>query len=391
MSWIKRMDPKSEKNFPSRSELLEEAKRIIIKIGSSTVSSRETGLDHSRIEHLASQISNIKKKGKEIILVSSGAIASGMKILGKKESLKSIPLKQAAAAAGQSRLIWSYEKSFSFFGERVAQILLTQEDLSNRRRFLNSRNTLTVLLEHGIIPIINENDTVAIDEIRFGDNDALAGLVTHLVDAHLLLILSDVDGLFTSDPGTHPSATLIPVVTEMTPQIDRLASGRTSKEGTGGMQSKLQTAKKVSGFGVATLIINGKSENILERVFQGEEVGTLILPKGGRRPSRKNWIAHTLRVKGKLLVDEGATHALLKGGKSLLSSGILRVNGKFGVGDPVCCIDPDGLEFAKGLVNYSSEDIDKIKGCKSTDIENILGYKDFDEVIHRDNLALLNP
>ena len=385
------MDPKSEKNFPSRSELLEEAKRIIIKIGSSTVSSRETGLDHSRIEHLASQISNIKKKGKEIILVSSGAIASGMKILGKKESLKSIPLKQAAAAAGQSRLIWSYEKSFSFFGERVAQILLTQEDLSNRRRFLNSRNTLTVLLEHGIIPIINENDTVAIDEIRFGDNDALAGLVTHLVDAHLLLILSDVDGLFTSDPGTHPSATLIPVVTEMTPQIDRLASGRTSKEGTGGMQSKLQTAKKVSGFGVATLIINGKSENILERVFQGEEVGTLILPKGGRRPSRKNWIAHTLRVKGKLLVDEGATHALLKGGKSLLSSGILRVNGKFGVGDPVCCIDPDGLEFAKGLVNYSSEDIDKIKGCKSTDIENILGYKDFDEVIHRDNLALLNP
>jgi len=385
------MDPKSEKNFPSRSELLEQAKRIIIKIGSSTISSRETGLDHSRIEHLASQISDIKKKGKEIILVSSGAIASGMKILGKKDSLKSIPLKQAAAAAGQSRLIWSYEKSFSFFGERVAQILLTQEDLSNRRRFLNSRNTLSVLLKHGIIPIVNENDTVAIDEIRFGDNDALAGLVTHLVDAHLLLILSDVDGLFTSDPGTHPSATLIPVVTEMTPQIERLAFGPTSKEGTGGMQSKLQTAKKASGFGVATLIINGKSEKILEQVFQGQEVGTLILPKGGRRPGRKSWIAHTLRVKGKLLVDEGAAHALLKGGKSLLSSGILRVNGKFGVGDPVCCIDPDGLEFAKGLVNYSSADIDKIKGCKSTDIENILGCKDFDEVIHRDNLTLLNP
>ncbi len=228
------------------------------------------------------------------------------------------------------------------------------------------------------------------DEIRFGDNDALAGLVTHLVDAHLLLILSDVDGLFSSDPTLDASSRLISMVEEVTPEIEKLASGRTSREGTGGMITKLQTAKKVSGFGVATLIVNGRGEKILERVFQGEKVGTLILPRRGKKSSRKNWIAHSVRVRGKLMVDEGAAQALLKGGKSLLPSGIIEVMGHFGVGDPVSCVDQMGMEFAKGLVNYSSDDIEKIRGSKSSDIEKKLGYKAFDEIIHRDNLALLN-
>ena len=379
-----------KKTIPSRLELIDQVDRFVVKIGSSTLSSHQRGLDHGRIEQLAFQIADIKKKGKEVILVSSGAIASGMKILGKKRSSGSIALKQAAAAAGQSRLMWSYEKSFSLLGERVAQILLTRDDLSDRKRFLNSRNTLTVLLEYGIIPIINENDTVAVDEIRFGDNDTLAGLVTHLVDGQMLLILSDVDGLFDSDPSENSSATLIPLVKEVTPEIEKLATGPRTPEGTGGMRSKLKTAQKVAQFGVSTLIVNGKADRILERIFQGEEVGTLILPKADRRPSRKIWIAHSLRNKGKLTLDEGATQALIQGGKSLLPSGILEVSGEFGVGDSVACLDPKGWEFAKGLVNYSSSDIEKVRGSKTSEIEGILGYKDFDEIIHRDNLVLLD-
>lgn len=372
-----------------RDRLLKEAQRVVIKIGSSLVASRGTGLRPERIDHLAAEVSALKQGGRQILLVSSGAIVSGIQKLGLKTFPKRLPAKQAAAAVGQSRLMWAYEKAFEPLGQQVAQVLLTHQDLEDRRRFLNARHTLTTLIEYGVIPVVNENDTVAVDEIRFGDNDTLAAQVAHLVDADLLIILSDVDGLFTEDPRRNPSAKLIPLVNEITSDIEQLAGSSDTFEGTGGMSTKLQAAKKVAEFGVPTLILNGEHAGLLVASFEGGAAGTFILPRSRRMTSRKHWIAFTLRAKGQLKLDAGAVQALVERGKSLLPSGIIEVIGDFGPGDAIACIDPDGKEFAKGLVNFSSATLKTIKGLKTTEVHKVLGLQEYEEAIHRDNLVIL--
>jgi glutamate 5-kinase len=285
--------------------------------------------------------------------------------------------------------MWAYEKAFERLGLQVAQVLLTHQDLADRRRFLNARYTLTTLLEFGVIPIINENDTVAVEEIRFGDNDALAGEVAHLVDADLLIILSDVDGVFTDDPSRNPSATLLPFIQEVTEDIEQRAGGSVKFEGTGGMATKIAAAKRVATYGVSTLILNGEKPGLLPSVFDGAETGTLVLPHGRRLPSRKHWIGYTLRAKGQLALDNGAVDALVRRGKSLLPSGIIDVKGDFNPGDAVSCIDHQGKECAKGLVNFSSMMLIKMKGLKTADIQRTLGIQEYEEAIHRDNLVIL--
>jgi glutamate 5-kinase len=370
---------------------LKKIRRIVLKIGSSIIASSRRGLNQERLGEIAGEVSSLRGREVEVLIVSSGAIACGMEKLGLAERPKSIALKQAAAAVGQGRLMWAYEKSFSPFEIQVAQILLTQEDLNDRKRFLNSRNTLITLLEHRILPIINENDTVAVEEIRFGDNDNLAALVTHLIDAQLLVILSDVDGLFTEDPRKNPSAALIHEVSEVDQKTEAFAGESSSLEGTGGMVSKVRTAKSVAAYGVPTLIINGAVPGNLTRSLEGEEIGTLFLPKANRLSARKQWIAHTLKPKGRLLLDPGAVEAVSRKGRSLLPSGILKVEGRFEAGDAVSCLSPGGGEVARGLSNYSSMEIARIAGARSAEIEPRLGYKPADEVIHRDNLVVTGP
>jgi glutamate 5-kinase len=375
-----------------RDEVLSQARRLVIKIGSSLVASRETGLSSDRIDRLAKEIASCKtgRDGREILLVSSGAIVSGIKKLDLREYPKSLPVKQAAAAVGQSRLMWAYEKAFEHVGLKVAQVLLTHQDLADRRRFLNARHTLQALIGFGVIPIINENDTVAVDEIRFGDNDALAAQVAHLIDADLLVILSDVDGLFTEDPRQNPSATLIPLIHEITDDIERRAGVSGTFEGTGGMATKVRAAKKVADYGVPTLVLNGTVPELLPSVLDGRPGGSLFLARARRLTSRKHWIAFTLRSRGHLTLDEGAVDALTHRGKSLLATGITNITGDFEAGDPVSCMDRRGNEFAKGLVNFSSDVLATIKGLKTADIQKLPGLQDYEEVIHRDNLVLLD-
>ncbi len=372
-----------------RDQLLKEARRIVIKIGSSLIASRESGLSADHIERLAGEIADVRAQAREVIVVSSGAVVSGIKKLGLREYPKSLPVKQAAAAVGQSHLMWAYEKAFESLGLRVAQVLLTHEDLADRRRFLNARHTLTTLIKFGVIPIINENDTVAVEEIRVGDNDTLAAQVAHLVDADLLVILSDVDGLFTTDPRKDAAATLIPLIEGVTEDIEQRAGVSSTFEGTGGMATKVRAAKKVGEFGVATLILNGTKSRMLPEVLVGQPGGSLFLAKERRLTSRKHWIAFTLRPRGQIQIDQGAVEALVQKGKSLLASGILVSTGHFDAGDPVTCISPEGKECAKGLVNFSSEILARIKGLKTTDIQKLPGLQEYEEVIHRDNLVLL--
>ncbi len=372
-----------------RDRILEHVKRIVLKIGSSLVASREHGLDTDRIERFAEELTALKKDGLEVLVVSSGAIVSGVKKLGFKSYPKSLPLKQAAAAVGQSRLMWAYEKAFERLGQSVAQVLLTHQELADRRLFLNARHTLTALIELGVVPVINENDTVAVDEIRFGDNDALAGQVAHLVDADLLVILSDVDGLFTDDPRVNRSATLIPLVSDITPDIEKRAGASRSFEGTGGMATKVETAKHAAEYGVATLILNGDKPSLLSAALRGAEAGTLFLPRERRLASRKHWIAFTLRAKGHVTLDEGAVEALKHRGKSLLPPGIIAVQGEFEPGDAIACADRHGKEFAKGLTNFSSDTLNRIKGLKTAEVKQAIGRQEYDEVIHRDNLVIL--
>ncbi len=372
-----------------RDEILKSAKRIVVKIGSSLVSTRHAGLQPDRIDRLAEEVAALRASGREVLIVSSGAIVSGIKKLGLKEYPKSLPVKQAAAAVGQSRLMWAYEKSFERLGAKVAQILLTHHDLADRRRFLNARHTLAALIGFGVIPVINENDTVAVDEIRVGDNDSLAAEVAHLVDADLLIILSDVDGLFTEDPRRNPSAELIPLIPEITDDIEKRAGVSSTFEGTGGMATKVRAAKKVGEYGVATLILNGQEPGLIHKVLAGESGGSLFLAKERRLTSRKHWIAFTLRPRGTIRLDQGAVDALAKRGKSLLASGILDVTGPFEAGDPVSCLDQDGKEFAKGLSNFSSDVVNRMKGLKTSEIQQRLGPQEYEEVIHRDNLVIL--
>ncbi|MBN1363740.1 MAG: glutamate 5-kinase [Syntrophaceae bacterium] len=373
------------KNF--RREILARTKRILIKVGSAVLTGSD-GLDLKIIDSLVQDMSNLARKGYSVVLVTSGAIVSGKHRMKITERLKSIPEKQAAAAIGQGRLMRVYSKAFEKNGLYVAQILLTLSDVTDRQRYLNIRNTLSTLMEWGIIPIINENDTVAVDEIKFGDNDNLAAMIANVIEADLFINLTSIDGLYDTNPLVSKKAKLIRVVSEFSEEIEAAATEETSSNGTGGMKSKYLAAKKVTAIGIPCIIAPGKREKVLVDIMAGKEIGTLFLPMADRLNSKKYWIAFTLRPRGKLVIDDGAGKALTEKGKSLLPSGIIGVEGNFNLGDAVNCVSRDGTILAKGLVNFSSVEIDKIKGLKTNQISQILGHKDYDEVIHRDNLAI---
>ncbi|MBI5182987.1 MAG: glutamate 5-kinase [Nitrospinae bacterium] len=373
-----------------RSDILKNIRRIVIKIGSAVLTSplRE-GLDTSIIEEIVQQILDLKRSGLEIIIVSSGAIAAGVKVLKFKGIHRSIPQKQAIASVGQSHLIATYERYFGRKEQKVAQILLTHDDLTNRNRYLNARNTLSTLLSYHIIPIINENDAVAVQEIKVGDNDTLSAMVANLVSADLLIILSDIDGLYDEDPSINKSAKLIPIIDKITPEIERSAGDTLSHTSVGGMCTKIEAAKMVISSGIPMIIVNGKKKDVIKKVINGEDIGTLFLPAEDRLKRRKHWIAYTLKPTGYIKVDDGAKDALISNGKSLLPSGVLEVGGDFESGDSVRCLDKEDREFARGLINYSLWDMMRIKGRHTSDIEKILGFKYYDEVIHRDDLVLI--
>ena len=372
-----------------RKELLKAVKRVVIKIGSRVLTDADGALDMAVIGRICQDIASLRRKGLEIIVVSSGAIAAGRSELGLTEKPRTIPHKQAAAAVGQTRLMQAYERSLAPNNLKVAQVLLTSEDLGSRQRFLNARATLDALLGFGIIPIINENDTVVVDEIKFGDNDNLSALVTNVAEAHLLLILTDIEGFYSADPHTHPDATLIPLVNGITREVERAAGGSGSAVGTGGMATKVAAAKKAGKTGIATIMVSGKRSGIICAALQGDDVGTMFLPSETGLNRRKHWIAYTLKPSGKIIVDDGARTALLKKGKSLLPSGVARVEGRFERGACVRLCGLDGVEFARGLSDYSSGESSRLVGCNSSEIEGILGYHYGDVIIHRDNLVLI--
>ena len=373
-----------------RSNLLAHVRRVVIKIGSGVLSDAQ-GLEPVQINAIADQVAQLRQRGYEIIIVSSGAVSAGKGALGIGGRPPTIPLKQAAAAIGQTLLMRTWGEAFHQHGLTVAQVLLTRDDLANRRRYLNSRNTLMTLLDHHVIPIINENDTVVIDEIRFGDNDNLSALVTSLVEANLLVILSDVSGLYDRDPRIDPSAQLIPFVERINDEIIAMAGSAGTDLGTGGMATKIKAAKRATLSGIGTAIVNGRVENSLLAFFAGEEIGTLFLPARDRMTAKKHWIAFSKKTRGKLIVDEGARCAMVERGKSLLPSGIIGVEGGFDRGDAVRLCSADGSEIATGVINYALTELLRIMGHKSSDIETILGYKYADEVVHRDNLVLKTP
>jgi glutamate 5-kinase len=346
-------------------------------------------LYHKRIHAIAKDVAAVCNAGYEVVIVSSGAIAAGMKKIGLKEKPQDIPLKQAAAAVGQSSLMWAYERSFGRFHKKVAQVLLTRGIFSYRVTYLNAKNTLLTLLSHRIIPIVNENDTVAVDEIKFGDNDQLAALVSGLIDAERLIILSDVEGLYSSDPKKDSHASLINFVDAVTSDIEAQTGGAGSAIGTGGMYSKVLAAKKALTYGIKVNIISGRKAGILSDLLQGIHHGTEFIPHEKKISSRKGWIAYAMKPRGSLVLDNGAINAVVKLGKSLLPSGIVMIEGIFDSGDAVHCLDNCGSRIAKGIVNYSSQDIERIMGKRTSEIETILGYKYADEIIHRDDLVIL--
>lgn len=373
-------------------ELQRSVQRLVVKIGSGLIRTPEGRLNEDVVRQYAKQLAILRKQGVEVILVSSGAIALGLPVLQQQRMPRTTALQQAAAAIGQSHLIWNYERLFGMFDQQVAQILLTHADLRNRGRYLNARNTLQTLIAHGVIPIINENDTVSVEEIRFGDNDSLSAMVCNLIDADTLIILTDIDGLYTADPRLDPDAALIPVVENLDRRIEALAGRTTHATGRGGMYSKIQAAKIAGASGIHTYIANGLSPNIITQVLDGETRCTHIHPSAaGKLSSRKRWIGYALKAKGTLVVDEGAKHALTIQGKSLLPSGIIKISGSFHFGDAVYCTDASETRFAQGLVNYSSQELLAIIGQHTSHIQTILGNtaKAYDEVIHRDNLVLL--
>jgi len=374
----------------TRKEILGNVRKVLVKVGSAVLTG-EDGLDLNIIEQLVGDIAALRERGYQVVLVSSGAIASGKHRMGIPGKLKSIPQKQAAAAVGQGRLMRVYSNAFGKHGLFVGQVLLTMSDITDRKRFLNIRNTLFTLLDWGVITIINENDTVAGDEIKFGDNDHLAAMVANIVEAHLVINLTSTEGFYDRNPNESKKARLIPLVPEITPEIEAAATEEATPVGMGGMKSKIMAAKKVTASGVPYIVAPGRRPSVLQDIISGKEIGTLFLPMAEHLNSRKYWIAFTLRSRGRLTIDDGAKEALLKDGKSLLPSGVTQVEGDFALGDPVTCVDAAGCPLAKGIVNYSADEIRKIMGLKSSKIEQVLGYKDYDEVIHRDNLAVTAP
>ena len=370
-----------------RKPYLQKVRRLVVKVGSAVLT-KDGGLKGDLVESLARQVAKARARGIDVAVVSSGAIAAGRGKLGLKEKPRTIPMKQAAAAAGQSVLMHHYEKAFQGANTRTAQILLTQDDLSDRQRFLNARNTLLTLFELEAVPVINENDTVAVEEIKFGDNDRLSALVTNLVEANLLLILTDTDGFYDADPRTQKGARRYEFIEHVTDAHLHQAGTTRTDVGLGGMTSKLQAARQATEQGAAVVIAAGGEDRVIERVLDGENLGTFFAPRGGIS-GRKHWIAYTIPPAGALILDAGACEAVVQKKKSLLPSGIREVQGEFGAGEAVRCLSPEGREVARGLVSYSSEDIRKIAGRKTADIEGVLGYKYYDEIIHRDNLVVL--
>jgi glutamate 5-kinase len=368
---------------------MSEAKRWVVKVGSTLVTNRGAGLDASAIARWASQVAKLRQSGKDLILVSSGAIAEGMQRLGWTRRPSSMHELQAAAAVGQMGLAQVYESCFREHGLRTAQVLLTHADLADRQRYLNARSTLLTLLGLGIIPVINENDTVVTDEIRFGDNDTLAALVTNLVEADWLVILTDQQGLYTEDPRVSPEASLIKEAQAGDPRLEALAGGTGSEIAKGGMLTKVLAAKRAARSGAKTVIASGSEPDVLIRLAAGEAIGTLLSPRTTPLAARKQWLADHLQVAGKLSLDAGAAKALRSGGRSLLPVGVKKVEGEFERGAVVACLSPEGVEVARGLVNYNAQESRLIAGRASSDIESILGYADEPELIHRDNLVVL--
>ncbi len=370
-----------------RKKILKNVKKIVIKIGTHTLVSKAQRLQARTLDNIIQGIAGLKKEGMEIILVSSGAIGLGMLALKLSNKPKTIPEKQAVAAVGQSRLMQLYEQYFARFHIRVGQVLLTSEDFNRREQYLNIRNTFLNLFKYQIIPVVNENDSVATEEIKFGDNDTLAAHVANLIDADLLIILTDTEGLYDRDPNKYQQGNLLHLVETITPEIEKHAAGTGSEISRGGMRSKIQAAKIVTQAGGAMIIANGQ-KHPLKKICSGEILGTFFVPRENRLSARKRWIVSAQKRVGAVYVDFGGKYAILNEGKSLLAAGIKGLQGKFKNGELVEICDVNGHPFASGLVNYNYEELNQIKGKKSSEIEKILGYKYYDEVVHRDNMVL---
>ena len=365
------------------------ATRLVVKVGSSLVTNEGRGIDHAAVARWAAEIAQLTHAGKSVVLVSSGAIAEGMQRLGWTSRPRAIHDLQAAAAVGQMGLVQAYESAFAQYGLHTAQVLLTHEDLADRRRYLNARTTLTTLLGLRVIPIINENDTVTTDEIRFGDNDTLGALVTNLVEADVLVLLTDQQGLYTADPRSHPDATIVHTARAGDPALEAMAGGAGSAIGRGGMLTKVLAAKRAARSGAATIIACGREPDVLMRLAGGEPLGTTLTSEETSLAARKQWLADHVRLAGRLTLDAGAVQAITRDGKSLLPIGVVAVAGNFGRGEIVGCFAPDGREIARGLVNYGAPEAVRIVRRPSSEIESVLGYVDEPELIHRDNLVLL--
>ena len=365
------------------------AQRLVAKVGSSLVTNEGRGLDRAAVAHWAQQIAALHKQGKQVVLVSSGAIAEGMARLGWRKRPSVMHELQAAAAVGQMGLCQAYEAAFAEYGLRTAQILLTHEDLADRHRYLNARSTLFALLRLGVVPIVNENDTVVTDEIRLGDNDTLGALVTNLIEADTLIILTDQRGLYDSDPRKNPEAKFMAHAQAGDPALEAMAGGAGSGIGTGGMLTKVLAAKRAAHSGAHTVIASGRERNVLTRLSQGECIGSELRAVFPVWSARKQWLADHLRLRGRVVLDDGAVQALLREGKSLLPIGVTEVEGEFGRGDVVACVDSQGRECARGLINYSSADTRRILRQPSSQIARILGSMTEPELMHRDNLVVL--
>lgn len=375
--------------FGDMQSVIHSATRIVVKVGSSLVTNDGKGLDMSALARWAAEIADLKRRGKEVVLVSSGAIAEGCQRLGWAKRPKAVHELQAAAAVGQMGLCQAYESAFREHGLKTAQVLLTHEDLSDRLRYLNARTTLSTLLALNVVPIINENDTVVTDEIRFGDNDTLGALVTNLIEADSLVILTDQQGLYTADPRKHPDATFVHEAEAGDSKLEEMAGGAGSSVGTGGMYTKIIAAKRAARSGAATVIACGREANVLSRLADGEAIGTQLNAPTTRLAARKQWLADHLQLSGKVVLDAGAALAVREKGTSLLPIGVIAVEGSFLRGDAVVCVDEQHVEVARGLVNYSSEEARLIMRKATRDIEGVLGYLIEPELIHRDNMVAL--
>lgn len=376
-------------NPPDFKSLVVDADVIVVKVGSSLVTNNGNGLDQAAIAQWAAQIAVLATQGKQIVLVSSGAVAEGMQRLGWKKRPTAVNELQAAAAVGQMGLVQMYESCFAKHQLHTAQVLLTHDDLADRKRYLNARSTLRTLLEMKVIPIINENDTVVTDEIRFGDNDTLGSLVANLIEADTLIILTDQQGLYSADPRSNPDAQFIHSAKAGDPALERMAGGAGTSIGTGGMLTKILAAKRAARSGAHTVIASGREPNVLVRLSAGDAIGTHLEATQMKTAARKQWLADHLRMSGKLVLDAGAVKVLQSDGKSLLPIGVTAVEGYFERGDVVACVDVNGAEVARGLVNYSASEAARIMRKPSSEIEKTLGYVDEAELIHRDNLILL--